>query len=306
MPQVSAIITTFNRANFLEKAIKSVLGQTYSDFELLILDNSSIDDTQNVVKSFIDDRIRYIRHQPLNIAQARNLGVKEAKGEYVAFLDDDDEWLPNKLKAQLEVFKEGDESLGLVYGGFIWMAETGEDIKKHIPKLRGAILPDLLTQRDAFTGSASNPMLRKSAVEGLGGYNEEVLTGEDWELYLRLSEEYQVDFTEEPVVKIRHHSGARLGDKLKSAAELELMVMDRYREIFEKNQKLKSFYFQKIGGKFYRSGEVKKGKDYIARAIKIYPANFSAYGQYILSFFGQIFYRGIHKTYQSVKKNFLF
>ncbi len=93
MPKVSAIVTTFNRSEKLKRAIVSVLNQTEQDFELVILDNSSTDDTSSVVRSFRDPRIRYFRHPPLNIARARNFGVKKARTAFIGFLDDDDEWL---------------------------------------------------------------------------------------------------------------------------------------------------------------------------------------------------------------------
>ena len=302
MPKVSVIITTFNRANFLEKAIKSVLAQTYADFELLILDNSSTDNTEEVILSFQDSRIRHIKHQPILISEARNLGVREARGEFVAFLDDDDEWLEEKLKLQIKVFENNSADTGLVYGGFIWVDSNSREVGRHRSVLEGMILGKLLVQKDFFTGSASNPMIRKSVFDTIGHYNEKVATGEDWELYLRLAERYPINFTPEIVVKINQHAGPRLGDKLKSAAELELMVMDRYQEIFEKNRKLKSFYLQKIGGKFYRTGEVSRGRAYILQAIKIYPLNYIAYGQYLISLLGPIFYQKTHKGYQIIKK----
>jgi len=298
MPRISVIITTFNRANFLKKAIESVLNQTYLDFELLILDNNSTDNTEEMVKSFNDERIRYIKHQPLNISQARNLGVKEARGEHIGFLDDDDEWLGNKLESQLSVFEKGDSNLGLVYGGFVWIDSQGREIKKHIPRLKGQILKDFLSQKDGLIGSASNPLLRKEVIEELGGYNEKVITGEDWELYLRLSEKYDIDFSPEILLRIRCHFGRRLGDKLKGAANLEKMVLERYKDIFDQDPGLKSFYLQKIGGKLCRIGQGKEGREYIKQAIKNYPFNFLAYFQFLFSFLGQSIYQKIHKIYK--------
>lgn len=298
MPKISAVITTFNRANFLRKAIESVLNQTYRDFELLMLDNSSADNTEEVIKSFQDSKIRYIKHTPLGISQARNLGVKEANGEFIAFLDDDDEWLPNKLQAELRVFDTSGRDAALVYGGFMRVNGDGRELNTHRPVLKGAILEDLLWQKDPFCGSASNPILRKSVIEELGGYDERVKTGEDWELYLRLAEKYKIDFTPEVVVRIRRHSGARLGDKLHDAAELEKMVLERHQRIFDANPKLKSFYLQKIGGKILRTGRGGEGRQYLRKAIKINKLNILAYFQYFFSFGGPEFYFFMHKLYK--------
>ena len=301
MPKVSAIITTFNRAAFLKEAVKSVLNQSFTDLELLILDNSSTDNTEEVVRGFDDDRIRYIKHEPMNIAQARNLGVREAAGEYVAFLDDDDQWLKDKIGRQLEVFASGDEKLGLVYGGYIKMDAQGREFDVRKPVLRGKILKVLLRQTVPFTGSASNPMIRKSAIDELGGYNNEVVTGEDWELYLRLAEKHDIDFTDAPVVRICSHEGPRLCDRLEEQARLELMLVERFKYIFEKDRKLMSYYLQRIGGKYIRVGSMEKGRSYLRQALKVYPLNYIAVLQYLLSILGIRVYQKVHSAYQSAR-----
>jgi len=300
MPLITAIITTFNRAQFLEKAVKSILTQTFENFELLVLDNSSTDNTQEIVKGFNDKRIKYIKHKPIGISAARNLGVKKASGEFIAFLDDDDEWLPNKLQNQIDIFKKNKLDAALVYGGFVWINEKNKIIGKHLPALRGYILKELLSQKDYFTGSASNPMIRKSVFKNIGYYNKNVLTGEDWEFYLRLSQKFKIDFTNKFVVKIKQHSGSRLGDKLLEAAELELLVLKNYSEIFKNNPRLKSLYLQKIGGKFCRISQPQKGRIYLKKAIRVYPLNYLAYGQYLLSFLGDSCYKTAHKFYRNI------
>ncbi|MFA6436775.1 MAG: glycosyltransferase [Candidatus Paceibacterota bacterium] len=300
MPLITAIITTFNRALFLKKAVESVLAQTFENFELLVLDNSSTDNTEKIVNGFNDKRIRYIRHEPIGISAARNLGVKEAKGEFVAFLDDDDEWLPNKLQDQINIFNKDGLDTALVYGGFVWIGEKNKVIGKHLPAIKGYILKELLSQKDYFTGSASNPMIRKSVFEDIGYYDEKVLTGEDWELYLRLAQKFKIDFINKFVVKISQHSGSRLGGKLLEAAELELLVLKKYSDIFENDKKLKSLYLQKIGGKFCRIDQPKKGRAYFKKAIKTYSLNLLAYSQFFLSFFSDSFYRTIHKFYKTI------
>jgi len=308
MPKVSVIITTFNRAEYLEKAIKSVLNQTYSDFELLILDNSSTDNTEEIVKSFNDERIRYIKHQPLNISQARNLGLKESKGDYIAFLDDDDEWLPEKLKREIEVFNQGNEKLGLVYGGFIRIDENGKEFEWHTPILKGNIFEPYLCRQDPLTDSASNPLIKKSVFKVVGEFDENLKCSEDWEFYLRLFRKFEADFTTEPVVKIRSHSKYRLGGRTKDALEAELLAYNKYRDALEKYPKVQSFYLQAIGGKFCRLGHLKEGRLYIKEAIKTYPFNLIAYFQYVISFGGILFYQKIHSFYQgfrSLIKNYL-
>lgn len=296
MPRVTAIITTFNRAHFLRASIRSVLSQTYRDLELLVLDNSSSDDTTRVVESFSDPRLHYIRHAPLNISRSRSLGLNKANGEFVAFLDDDDEWLPPKIQRQVGAFDAGDSSLGLVYGGFVRIDSEGTEFETHLPILRGKILSDLLWQKDAFTGSASNPMMKLSGVMEIGGFDEKLMTSEDWEMYLRLSEKYQIDYVPDVVVRIRSHRGPRLGDRVGDAMKVEEMVLYRYAVTM--SPELRSYYLQKIGGKLCRIGSPREGRQRLRDALWENPSNWIAGVQYLLSLTGMKNYQRIHRLYK--------
>jgi glycosyltransferase involved in cell wall biosynthesis len=295
-PLVTAIITTFNRKRFLGSAINSVLAQTFPEFELVILDNFSTDGTEELVKSFEDPRIRYVRHPPITIGRQRNLGLREAHGEYIGFLDDDDEWMPTKLERQLEVFRTGPADLGIAYGGFVRIDSAGREFAVHRPVLKGRILLDLLWQRDAFTGSASNPLMKISVLRELGGYNDELCASEDWELYLRLAERYRIDFTPDSVARIRSHRGPRLGDKVGEALKVEELVLSRFGHVMP--AKLRSYYLQKIGGKLCRIGLIEQGRAHIVNAIRTDPRNLLAYGQFALSFLGSSVYRQVHLLYK--------
>lgn len=115
-PTVSVILPTYNRAHLLERAIQSVLDQTYPDFEIIVVDDASIDNTVNIIKGIINERIRYIRHEKnKGAAAARNTGIKLAKGKYIAFQDSDDEWLRDKLEKQIKIFETVSPEVGVVY-----------------------------------------------------------------------------------------------------------------------------------------------------------------------------------------------
>jgi glycosyltransferase involved in cell wall biosynthesis len=293
---VSAIITTFNRERFLDAAIRSAVSQTFGDFELLVLDNSSSDGTAALVARFEDPRIRYVRHAPLTISAARNLGLRTARGEFVAFLDDDDEWLAAKLERQVAALRRAPAGVGLVYGGFTRIDERGVAVGTHRPSLRGHILAALLAQRDAFTGSASNPMMRADVVRALGGFNEALATSEDWELYLRLAERYEVEYVPDVLVRIRTHREARLGDRIDEARKVEELVLGRYGA--RMSAALRSLYLRKIGGKLCRTGALREGRACIRQAISIEPLNPLAYAQYGLSFLGRGTYGRLHGVYR--------
>ena len=112
-PIVSVIIPTYNRAHLIDKAIKSVLNQTYQDFEIIVVDDGSTDNTNEVLKNFTDSRIHYIFHTSnLGVSAARNTGIKTSQGEYIALLDSDDDWLPEKLDKQVDVLQNESSEVG--------------------------------------------------------------------------------------------------------------------------------------------------------------------------------------------------
>lgn len=302
--RASAIITTFNRKVLLGKAMRSVLGQTFTDFELIILDNSSKDGTEEMVKSMAeqDKRIVYVRHPQLNIAQARNLGVKTARGEFVGFLDDDDEWLPKKLELQVGMFDKSSANVALVYGGFNRVTVEGEIYDTFKPRLRGKAFDGYFCGHDPLTGSASNPLMRKTAFDVSGLYDERIRSSEDWEMYLRLARDFEFEYVEEPVVNIRAHAGPRLGDQLENAANAELIACEEFKEYLAAHPKCHSYYLQTIGGKYCRVGKSGVGRKYIGQAIAVQPDNMVAWAQYFLSLFGAPTYRWFHRAYQSRKQ----
>ncbi|HUC01313.1 MAG TPA: glycosyltransferase [Candidatus Paceibacterota bacterium] len=295
--KVSGIITTFNRKGFAEKALQSVLAQTYKDFELIVLDNSSTDGTEEMVKGYSDPRIVYVKHPQLGIAAARNLGVKTAKGEFVGFLDDDDEWLPKKLELQMALFERSSKDVALVYGGFNRVRD-GKIYETFTPRLRGKVFEDYFCKSDPLTGSASNPLIRRSAFDVSGLYDERLKTSEDWEFYLRLARDFEFDFVPEPILNIRSHAGPRLGDKLEEAAGVELMVCEEFKDFLASHPVCHSYYLQKIGGKYCRVGKPDEGRKYLKEAIGVSPSNTVAKIQYRLSFFGSSVYRWFHRMYQ--------
>ena len=137
-PKVSVIVPTHNRADLIEYSIRSVLAQTYPDFELLVVDNGSTDSTRSVVDGIGDPRIRYIYQENSGgPAGPRNTGIRESRGEYVAFLDSDDLWVPTKLARQVEVLEKR-PAVGLVYGQFTRFSECGNTVSDPIPTLENA------------------------------------------------------------------------------------------------------------------------------------------------------------------------
>lgn len=201
-PEVSIIIPTFNRAHYIGDAIKSILAQTYSSWELLVVDNGSTDNTEAVVKGYAerDPRVRYLREDRKGVSRARNTALAEARGSFIAFLDDDDLFLPEKLKVQTEFLKARPE-IDFVYGQIEIINAKGEllwvDPRKPV-----------LTFSDLFEESGiriQSVMCRKSCFDSLGGFDETLTMGEDYDLWLRIAAKHRFEYLAVPFVKMRFH-----------------------------------------------------------------------------------------------------
>ena len=140
-PKVSVIIPTYNRADLLPRAVKSALSQTYDDYEILIVDDCSTDHTRETVSAWDDERVRYTRHtENRGQSGALNMGIHNASGQYIAFLDDDDEWVPTKLEKQVAVLESSDPKVGLVYG---WLDQVNDEAGCVQPRYRKTMSGDL-------------------------------------------------------------------------------------------------------------------------------------------------------------------
>ncbi len=208
---VSVIIPTYNRSDLLKRALNSVLRQTFQDFEVIVVDDGSTDNTALVMSNFYGPHIRYIR-QPKNsgVAAARNRGLREARGEFIAFLDSDDAWKPDKLMLQVGQFRRGPDRVGLMYTGVETIA--GATRKIHTPHLRGYLYPDLL-RRNVIHGT-SGVMIRREVIETVGYFDETFTVMQDYEYWLRISEFFFVDYVPEALTVYYDHSEDAEGQRL--------------------------------------------------------------------------------------------
>jgi len=235
MYKVTAIITTHNRSSILANAIESVLVQTFRNFELLVIDDASIDDTEEIVKTFVDERIKYIKISPEESKggnYARNIGIKEARGEYIAFLDDDDEWLPIKLEKQLEVFNK-DEKIGFVYTGLEYVLYEGKAHTKLVPKAwgRGDLSRRILISY--INSNTSSFMVKKDKLIEAGLFDINMPALQDYDMCIRLCQICSVDFTKEVLTKyIFRDSIHRIGKCVEKYEEASLLLEKKYEHLY--------------------------------------------------------------------------
>ncbi|BAY15221.1 glycosyl transferase, group 2 family protein [Anabaenopsis circularis NIES-21] len=185
-PIVSVVVPTFNRANFLPRAISSILQQTFSNFELIIVDDGSTDNTDEVVKEFTDPRIMFLAlGKNYGGGYARNQGIKAASAELIAFLDSDDEWLPNKLELQLKRLQDSDDPDATVIYGLGYECAEGQQKIPSLVLYEGDVLDHLL--RGWLPPTTSLFMVKRSALLGVNGFDESLPSFQDYDLWLSLA-----------------------------------------------------------------------------------------------------------------------
>jgi glycosyltransferase involved in cell wall biosynthesis/ubiquinone/menaquinone biosynthesis C-methylase UbiE len=210
MPRVSVIITTYNRSNFISEAIDSVLGQTFLDFEIIVIDNGSTDNTGKVLEKY-DSCICYMHLQEnKGRSEARNIGIKAAKGEYIAFLDDDDIWLAQKLEKQVN-FLDTHPDIGLVHA-FTEVIDEKGSLLENETKNRLKLYRKALRFGYTYTGMSrlcvmflSSVMIKKECLEKIEIFDPDIKAFEDWDFYLRFALKYRIDTIPEILARYRMH-----------------------------------------------------------------------------------------------------
>lgn len=200
MPLFSIVVTCYNYGQYLQQSLQSVLDQTCSDYEVIVIDDGSTDNTPDVMEQYAaDSRFKYIRQANAGQPKAKNRGITESRGEFIAFLDADDIWLPTKLEKQLALF--ADPLVGVVYSRRKWINQDGVEISGNERILRrGDILDHIFI--DNFICFSSS-VIRHSCLEEVGYFDENLPMGIDYDLWIRLAARYRFEYVDEPLVKYR-------------------------------------------------------------------------------------------------------
>jgi glycosyltransferase involved in cell wall biosynthesis len=286
-------------------AIQSVLDQTYQDFEIVVVDDASKDNTEEVVKSFNDKRVRYIKHERNEgVAAARNTGIKATKSKYVAFQDSDDEWLPEKLEKQMVGFRTASSNIGVVYTAFLRIEgdkETYIPSPESTPK-EGDIYDSLVRGNFVATPAA---VVKRECFAKAGMFDEGIPCLEDWELWLRISKYYHFKCIDQPLtIAYSGTPGSILANQGALARGYELILKKHYGDIKEKGRKLLASYYIAAGNKLCLSGEFKRGRNYLIKAALAYPLNIAYLGAALASLLGQRGYNKAAVMHQTIRGRF--
>lgn len=209
---VSIIVPTYNRAGLIGRALRSILRQTYTDYEIIVVDDGSADGTKTAVMEIEDSRIRYVSlHENQGVSHARNVGIQEARYEYIAFLDSDDEWLPDKLDLQMRMMRDRNSHFGLVYCRMGGVVRDGSEryecppLQMEKKTLEGELFDALLTRNVIGMPTV---LVRKECLTAVGGFKETMHCLEDWEWILRIAARYRIGFVEERLVEVHKSAGS--------------------------------------------------------------------------------------------------
>jgi O-antigen biosynthesis protein len=232
-PLVSVVIPTFNRADLVLRAIRSVLAQDYPAMEVLVVDDASTDDTAARVEALGDRRVRLLRQgKNGGVARARNAGMEAAEGDLIAFLDSDDEWLPARLGPQVDLLARAPARTALIHGGTEVIAPGGERVYLP-PQAEGRVFPAMLA-RNVLPGFPFNGLMRREVVDTIGGFDPALPAIEDWDFLIRATRFFGVAAVDVPAYRYHNDApsdaaGARRSARHEANMAARHMLYLRYR-----------------------------------------------------------------------------
>jgi len=267
---VSVVIPTYNRARIIPKAIDSVLSQTYPDYEIVVLDDGSTDGTRDLIGSYASGKIRYFHQGNRGIAGARNAGIRQCAGAYIAFLDSDDYWLPDKLAQQMALFSRHPE-YGLVATCCASVRYDGSFRATNRSGKSGWALQDLFKKNYIRTSAA---VVTRQCLDAVGLFDESLRECEEYDLRLRIAAAFPIGFISEPLaVYVDNPEGVSTDSLTGRLYRLQVLEKDYLRQRIPPR-----LYGRRIAdtchyiGRHYLSrGQVSEGRDYLRRAQRLAP-----------------------------------
>ena len=241
MPLISVIVPVYNGEKTIRETIESALAQSFSDFELIVINDGSQDSTLDVLASIQDPRIKIFSYPNAGVSASRNRGFDQSSGEFIAFLDADDLWTSDKLEAQLTALQENPNA-AVAYSWTNFIDETSQ-VSSHGSHrtVNGDAYADLLLF--CFLENGSNPLIRRQALINIGSFDESLSPAEDWDMYLRLAAHYHFICVPFPQIlyRVTTNSASSNVSKMETAS---LQVLERaYKQSPKSQQVLKKQSF---------------------------------------------------------------
>ncbi len=307
-PLVSIVLPTWNRAGLIERAVQGVLQQTYQNFELLLVDDGSTDNTQSVVEHILaenpDPRVLYIRlPQHLGGAQARNIALRQAHGEFIASQDDDDEWDPTFLEKQVTRLASLPLEYGMSYTSYWRMLSSGKKIlmppASALPK-EGRIYGGDIMKKNYNPYQAA--LIRKSVLDDVGLVNENMNSLYDWEMWLRIAKKYMVAHVDEPLLTWNNTPGSNSNDpkKIWWRIDARKIILDEF------GDDIKTFgYFtdhcSALADLLVSAEDMPQARSYLWQGIRYKPSALKLWFKLLSTYFGKTRYQKILNLRRNTK-----
>ena len=300
MPQVGVVLPTRDRPQALERAVASVLAQSFRDLELVVVDDGSTVPAERALAGVRDERLRMLRTEvSLGPARARNLGLDALASPWIAFQDDDDEWLPEKLAAQVARARAVGDRVALIYGGYSRIDRSSgvRTTARRVARTSGNVLPELL--RGNFIGLPT-VLIRSSALSEAGPFDPELPCFEDWELFLRLAERFEFDFLDREVLRAYETpGGVNRSPSAKQARAFE-HIFGKHRRHIESDPEACAWFLMRIGHHLCLAGRLHEGRTFLMRSLRAVPS-MSAGAALAAAALGRSAYRTLARVQRAVR-----
>jgi glycosyltransferase involved in cell wall biosynthesis len=304
-PLVSVIMNCFNGEEYLREAIDSVIAQTCSNWEIIFWDNASTDNSVKIAKSYTDERMRYFQGElTVPLGMARNLAIEKSSGKFIAFLDCDDLWMPEKLALQVDLFKN--EKIGLVYSDVVSFTHgtTLNRLFENTSPIHGNVFSELLQH---YILSMSSVVVRKATLSEIGGlFDNRFHVLEDKDFFLRIAKISELDFVPQVLSKWRVRADSESHQQFDRFSKENVLLLRKFRELWPGFENDYSSEIQKVTEKisfqeaveYWKKGEYKK-----ARALlkgKFHKRKFKLF--YFVTFLPSVMFSLVFKLYFFVRR----
>ena len=296
---VSVIVTTYKRTpQIVERAILSVVKQTYCDWELIVVDDSPTDYAEREkVKEHIyaivkNNPITYICNEKnMGACYSRNRGLSVAKGEYVAFLDDDDEWTPEKLGRQVLILDNSLTNVAMVYCSYYLIDENSLGNKIIVPESLSDDPFITLLYKGNIIGGMSMPLIKSECIVAVGNFDIQMQSAQDYDLWLRLAEKYDIEYIDEPLVIYHEHGGERITNNITKQIKGLERINEKYASYIDKDRKLWAIRNQPLITFYAANGNYRKAFYIWLRCVSKCPYLLGKNLFYLASFFRWCLFR---------------
>lgn len=283
---VSVVLTTFNGKSkgFLDEAINSVLNQTYDNYELVIIDDGSKDNTSEYISlNFLHPKVRVITQENSGVSNARNIGIENAKFELIAFLDDDDVWYPQKLAIQVEEFEKF-QDIDMNYCAIERVDKHGNFLNFQYHLATSNMYEKLLFSN--IVDATSGVIAKKHIFDKIGGFSEIAQGAEDYEMWIRIASKFKISSVEQPLLKYRVHTS----NDSKNIEKAMIAIEQMFEKVCAQNKKLdkRSLLFnayKNLANKAFEIENYDKFQEILKKMVKIDSVGIKLKVKYFLSFF---------------------